>query len=254
MPAIGPPVRPSATTTTSTRSGPPPGSGSRSTTVSCSTSATTMATGREGGPPHPGLPAPQPGAPSARRVPSAASQSRRISAARRHAGRARQDGVGCGVTVTVTVGVGFGPAGSTENLGLCRGGATTMPTTPSAAKSTKGRTIARAVSEPTPLLHLADHAHRHAGHVRPVMHRRRGDQLLARPQRGAAAEHLQPEQAGRDRPLPVPVTQPICPALASWTPTTEVVSEASSTVACPGADGGHRADQPGAVEYRLLRP
>jgi hypothetical protein len=41
--------------------------------------------------------------------------------------------------VTVTVGVGFGfgfgPGGSTENLGLCRGGTTTMPTTPSAVKS-----------------------------------------------------------------------------------------------------------------------
>jgi hypothetical protein len=43
-----------------------------------------------------------------------------------------------GVTVTVTVGTGLtcGAGGSTENLGLWLGGATTMPTTPSDVKST----------------------------------------------------------------------------------------------------------------------
>ena len=58
-----------------------------------------------------------------------------------------------GVTVMVTVGVGLtcGAGGSTENRGLCRGGSITMPTIPSAAKSTYGVTSARAVSEPARL-------------------------------------------------------------------------------------------------------
>src|SRR5580704_14613986 len=158
--------RPSATTSISTRSGPPaPDSGSRFTKVSCSTSATATRTtdtrARFTGSPHP---------------------------------PAEADGLGDGlavspgVTVTVTVGTGCGflgaggAGGSTENRGLWLGGTTTMPTTPSEVKFTNGRTRACAVSE-------------HARDERPVMDRGRRHELLAGAQARVGVQHLQPHQA-----------------------------------------------------------
>src|ERR1700733_3257225 len=206
--------RPSATTSISTRSGPPaPGSGSRFTKVSCSTSATASRTtdtrARFTGSPHP---------------------------------PAEADGLGDGlavspgVTVTVTVGTGCaflgagGAGGSTENRGLWVGGTTTMPTTPSEVKFTNGRTRACAVSEPARFSTLLI-----VPTGTPGTNGRswtEADVTNCSPGRRPA---LASSPSSRIRPdpelvLPGPVTQPIWPLVASVTPTTDVASVASSTV------------------------
>ena len=65
-----------------------------------------------------------------------------------------------------------------------------------------------------PVLDLADHSDGNARHVRPVMHRGRGHQLLAGDELGALVQYLQLQQPG-SAAVPGPVTQPIWPLPAS---------------------------------------
>src|SRR5262249_32783739 len=117
-PAAGPPPRLRATTVSSARSGPVPGSGSRFTTVSWSTRATASSTGER----------------IARlTVPPARSQKPH--------GVGLAEGLAGGLgdrLATAGAGRGLGFGGSTENLGFVLGGTATVPTTPRPGEATEG--------------------------------------------------------------------------------------------------------------------
>src|ERR1022692_964469 len=230
MPAIGPPVSPSATTTSSTRSGaPPPGSGSRSTSVSWSTRATTTA--------------------------PADKASRRISATRPCAGHGRRDRARLR-------GHRDGHRGRRPRLRGRRqhGEPWVVPGRRhhDADHAERGEVRVgpdqRAGGQRARVgQHAADHAHRHPGHIRPVVYRRRCHQLLTRPQHGAAAEHLQLEQAGPGLALAGPGPPADLPAARQLDADDGGAVRGQQHGAGLRADGGHRADKPGAVEHSLLR-
>ena len=167
----------------------------------------------------------------------------------------RGDPLAPGVTVTVTVGVGLtcGLGGRTENRGLCRGASITMPTIPSAVKSAYGVTVARAVSAPARLLIELMKPTGTPGTYGWSMHRRRGDQLLPRPEHRVGVQHLERERPGAAARLARPGDPADLAAGRELDADGRGRAVASSTVQVPG----HRrdlADQPLAVQHRLARP
>ena len=174
---------PSATTTSSTRSGSPPGNGSRSTTVSCSSSATTMSR-PQGCPPH--LRHPPPAA-----IGCLICATRRAGAGRQPRlphlsrplprGAPASDGEGCGVTVTVTVGVASGPPAA-RRTSDCAAAARPRCRPRRARRSPRTAGPARVRSAlPALLCTSLITPTGTPGTYGRSLHRRGGDQLLARP-------------------------------------------------------------------------